>query len=189
MQWVRFDGDSDYDGMPWQTLGVGRLELRALKTIKKWKNQKIANRLGFLAFERHKKKSLLSHSGGFFLVTCPSPSQENIVEAGKTALKAWVFLNERGHSVQPLSLLSLSALHLEMGFGTLLESKKAPPDKIREMLTKEFDLLPGETPAWLFRTGKTLKEKTVSAPRRPTEEILTCNDAAYKPRRSGIIRK
>lgn len=158
-KWVRLspgEVDTNHTGMPWQSLGLRFFEIPAFGLFRKipflisvlWP-------LGMKLKVNKLTQDLIRSSAGLYCISIKKTNPSNIVEAGRLAFRAWLLLNGETCGVQPLSLASMTALDVNMGF--------APPDTSRsflehfrrgpEILARAFKLPRTETPIWLFRTG------------------------------------
>jgi len=157
-EWIRFDealAQSSRDGMPWRTLGVSYPESRMLQFCKNFGFQRVMNQLGFILNIRQLLRRQIASSAALYCITVSSDEPNELVLAGRTAMRAWLTLGQNGFGVQPLTLGSLSIYDYFTGS----VPKETPPRFMesfaagRSLYQKTFGLQASEVPVWLFRTG------------------------------------
>lgn len=179
VKWIRYDEASSVnsnDGMPWQNLGIKKQELpmfRWMLANPQWIKRIWPFGFGFKV-NMMTKQSLLK-SGGFLVVAVRSNQPRQLINAGRAAMRAWLFFTSKGFNMQPLSLASLTAFDFMTGHAPHYASQSFSEfyQQSLSIYQKEFTLSPGMMPVWMLRYG--IPEETsklVRTPRKPVEELV-----------------
>lgn len=180
LHWTRLsraESEARADGLPWQNLGIGRLDLLAMRLIRK--NPMWVPRLWELSFRKKVNavsRRLLTRCSGLLCIAIEQPcSPERIVEAGRLAYRAWLTLHAAGFGVQPHSLSSLVAFDVAIGAkppGTS-ETFERHFQTGADLLRREFGFEANALPVWAFRSGPVRPlPRSARARRRPVDELL-----------------
>ena len=176
MSWVRFsraDALARRDGMPLANLGVRSFEVPVLRLLRAcpWLARPLSA-CGSAAMPRRIVERQIRSSAALILVTVADARRETVVDAGRTALRAWLRLTAAGFGVQPLSLSSLNAYLASV---TDLIAPSAAPffREGRAVLQRAFGLGSSELPIWMFRTGLSPKlPDGMRTLRRAVDDVL-----------------
>ena len=179
MKWMRFsrrEEEATRDGLPWRSLAVNYPQSRVLRLCRSFRIQGVLNKTGFLWQIQRMLKRQVESSAALLCITVAAPGSENLVEAGRLGLRAWLRLNRCGYGVAPMSIASGSVYNATSG--------ALPPDARPEfvllfrrglaLLRRTFRFSEEEIPVWMFRSGRspTLPERA-RARRLPLEKIFT----------------
>jgi hypothetical protein len=158
--WFRLDRgevERTRDGMRRESIDLDALGVRVLRRCRAdYRYQRLANRLGFLRVLRRRMRARVRSSAALGCVTVEAPTWANVVAAGRVSMRAWLALTECGYGFQPISAATI----LVLGRAAGREPAGLPAafsDAIargEQVLRRTFGLAAGETPAWLFRTGR-----------------------------------
>jgi hypothetical protein len=161
-QWLRFDKTScetSRDGMSWQNLGLQKHERGLFQFL--LRHPRVFRGLWSLGFRRKVNKMSLQQiqgSAALFTVFLKTKAPDDLVSAGRMAMRAWLLLTQQGWSVQPLALSSLTAFDFVTGHAPAYAKK----DFFQHysagvaLYRQEFKMDPAWTPVWGFRIGKPL---------------------------------
>jgi hypothetical protein len=159
LKWVHLSKkeiEQNNTGMPWPSLGLRWHEMLTFRLFRKFPSLVAwLWPLGLKASVNALSKKLVQSSGGLYCISLKSYNPQAIVDAGGLAFRLWLLLNSRGYGVQPISLASMTALDINMGFSPPGTSRKYL-DHFRlgpKQLQKAFSLKNEDIPIWLFRTG------------------------------------
>ena len=164
-RWMRFSTQEirqTRDGMPWRSLLRGpETRLHYIQSRFWW----LATRLDWfpawlmqlqrLFFDDSGELTPLSFDDGAGLgcITVASDAKEDLVVAGRLAMRLWLLLNRRGYGLQPLTNLVSITYPRKLGTFDL-------PEKIRHLVQEDYAVLQrtygfsnGELPVFCFRTG------------------------------------
>jgi len=144
------------DGLPWRSLGVNYLESRLLLICKPYKVQALANKLGFMSLAKKVVREQISSSTAICCLTVPSSNVENLIEAGRAGMRAWLRLNQYNYGFHPMSLSALIPHFYVLGVADRIFPGLSDLGREGESVLRAFFGYPeGEIPIWLFRTGIT----------------------------------
>ncbi len=157
MRWLRLSQtqiQATNDGMPWPTLGIRGLELVAMRLMRHWGAQRIANALGATRMMERLCRQLMRSSAGLVLITISEPSRVSEVDAGRLALRIWVALNAERYGVQPMSIAPLMTyLAAQNRIPNLAPAYLERIKGLAAQFTTSFGLASDERPFWMLRTG------------------------------------
>lgn len=191
MSWVRFtrrETESRRDGMPLPNLGVRAIDTPILWLLRAFPSLvRPLSACGMASIQRSMVERQLRSSAGLVCVTITMPSTSAaakphaVIDAGRSAMRAWLRLTLAGFGVQPMSLSSLNAY---LASATdLIEPAAAP--FFRDggaILGRAFGFGADELPIWMFRTGRsTPLPERMRTLRLPMEDVL---DVASADRRA-----
>lgn len=159
-KWIRFSRTSatkSRDGMTWGSLGLPVFQKPLLKLVSLFPTiHKVSANLGATAGQRNTLAHLLKHSGGFGWIALASQSHADVISAGRTYNRMWLYLTARGYAFQPLSLATFPAFAYHF--------QGLPPDwpkrlhpyypKVIELIQRDAKIDAKWIPLWGFRTGK-----------------------------------
>jgi hypothetical protein len=179
LKWVRVDQsevDSREDGMPWWTLGIKKAELLPIRIFRRFPQFiPIVWKLGFQKQINQMTKTLAMGQGGLYCIAAKGGTPEQIKEVGRLAYRVWLALSLEGYCVQPLSIPSMTAFDVAMGFPppmtdpAAIHQFKVGYQKVRDF----FGFSKEQYPVWMFRTGKPMSPiQLISTPRVNVHERL-----------------
>ncbi|MEV0131098.1 hypothetical protein AB0H83_21865 [Dactylosporangium sp. NPDC050688] len=139
------------DGLTDRAMAMSRVEAAGLATMIGPRAYPVTRRLGGPALLAAASKGLLRYEGTVLVLVGSAVTPEAVVEQGRTLMRVWLALSERGLAVHPLSqLLDCAATSAQ--------------------LAARLGLAPDESPLAVFRTGRPLQEPVRSA-RIPASQV------------------
>ncbi|GIF22468.1 hypothetical protein BJ973_002792 [Actinoplanes tereljensis] len=138
-QWLRLSPRHPryaLDGLTDRALGLSRLEAAGLAAALSPVAYAAGRRLGLPAVLAASPRSLLRYDGDVLVLVGRADTAEHLVEQGRTLMRVWLDLSERGLAVHPLSqILDCAAtartleglLGLEVGFSALAVFRAGHP--------------------------------------------------------------
>lgn len=179
LKWVRTDQaeiKNHDDGMPWWTLGIQKVELIPIRIFRRFPQLiRLFWKLGFSKKMNQMTKALALRQQGLFCIAIKQTDPFHIKEAGRLAYRLWLTLSLEGYCVQPLSIPSLTAFDVAMGFPPPNTDERAIQNFQGgyQRLKKFFSFSKEQYPVWMFRTGKVLgSTQQISTPRVNVHERL-----------------
>lgn len=186
LRWVRLSDEeaaAHDDGVAWRTIGVEVPSMGATRLARHPWAYRLFDTLPVRGASHAWLGLQLASSAALWAVTVKPGRAEDLVAAGRLAMRAWLRFNRAGFGVQPLTLPALPVYNLACGglppttrpeFVRLFEQG-------RSVVARAFDWPSSELPVWMFRVGLAdpLPDR-LRAPRRRTHEILTI-DARSQP--------
>lgn len=144
------------DGMPATGLGIDFFQIQMLKLCKAFSIQRLFNLCGFIFFTRMHLKRLVKSSAALVCISVKGSRANDLLEAGRMGMNAWLYLTSRGYAVQPLSIPAMFSFawrnsHLPK---ELVENEVNLFSSGHDLLKKSFGCAEEYTPVWLFRTGR-----------------------------------
>ncbi|MEZ0390767.1 MAG: hypothetical protein ACAH59_01030 [Pseudobdellovibrionaceae bacterium] len=166
LSWIRFNSKqalATRDGMTWASLNVPAFQKPLVKLFVKF--PRIYQLIARLGGTKNNRQMLIQHlakSGGFGWLAVRRTDPQSLVDAGRTFFRMWLYLNHRGYSFQPLTMLSLLPFQSQLN---LLPEDWSPQlmalyPKILEQIQKEAMIEPQFLPLWGFRAGRVEKPLT-----------------------------
>ncbi|GAA1770134.1 hypothetical protein [Luedemannella helvata] len=132
------------DGLSDRALAMSRAEASGLAAVLAPRVYPVARRLGAPALLAAASKGLLRYDGSVLVLVGRAERPEDLVEHGRSLLRVWLSLGERGLAVHPLSQLIDCA---------------STARALRDLL----HLGPEEAPLAVFRVGRPVEEPVRSA--------------------------
>ena len=174
LRWIDFSGRAD-DGMPIAGLGLPAVSWPALKALKarpEWTSllPVRASQLAMQATLRHQ----LRHSSAIVAIGTRRRDDTALVEVGRVALRAWLWLTARRWAAQPITLTCLSAWYRALGHGAI-GGAALPADGLQNArkIGQIAGFRPDILPAWLLRIGPAPRAPMPArAPRRSENAVL-----------------
>lgn len=93
----------------------------------------------------------------YILITASDTNPYNLMEAGRTAMMAWIELDIQGYSAQPCNAATLPLVATANGFLPVNTSEKFQKLVLTEgpdILKQQFNLQADQKPIWLLRVGQ-----------------------------------
>ncbi len=166
------------DGMPVDTLGVGRLDKLAVRLLKNRSIAALAMRLGAGKKMGQADHALAKTASAFGMILARSTSIQDLLRGGAAMQKMWLACTVAGLKVQPMTS---PMLHTWL---SRMQDMKVYSDQQRERvneIAKRFTALhadrPTSMPVMIFRMGHAAPIEARCG-RRPVEDILTYSEAS-----------
>jgi hypothetical protein len=182
-RWLRLrkrEAIATKDGLPWKSLGVNYPISRVLLACKPYKVQTIVNKLGYVSLAKKLVKKQICSGAGVCCITIPASNVDNLVEAGRLGMRAWLRLNQHDYGFHPMSLSALITHYFVLGVADQIHPWLADLGREGEPVLREyFGYGANEIPIWIFRTGISAGfPKQHLTPRLDIDELLRF-EAAY----------
>lgn len=146
------------NGMPWQTLGINKLDLLPMRILKRFPSMiRILWKLGFSLKIKGLTQSLMSSQGGLYCLSIEGSGAAHVTEAGRLAYRLWLILGSEGYCVQPVSIASMTGFDVATGHPPP-QTNAESIEKFKigyKMLKAFFSLTDSAQPVWMFRAGQT----------------------------------
>ncbi len=160
LKWIRFSkkvAEETKDGLTWKSLQLKSFQKPFLKLLSVF--PKIYNLLARVGATKANSDLLgqqLQNSGGFGWLALSSSDPKQIISAGRSFFRMWVYLNSQGYGFQPIALATLPT-H-QFYFQTLPDDwssklKNLYPE-VASIIKKDFKLNSEFVPIIGFRTGQ-----------------------------------
>lgn len=132
------------DGLTDQAMALSRVEASGLAAMIAPRAYPVTRRLGGPALLAAASKGLLRYDGSVLVLVGGTVTPEAVIEHGRSLIRVWLALSERGLNVHPLSQLLDCA-------------------DTAAALRSHLDVTPDESPLAVFRTGRPLETPIRSA--------------------------
>jgi len=176
LEWVRFSrtqAQESGDGLSWRNLGLKPWELPVAAVIRKAPGSLPFVRAVMQASHHMRVLRQLRSSAGLVCVSIPMGDRQQIVDAGRLMMKAWLSLTRQGHGVQPMTLSSTICTSVCQEWTEMPEKWTQFFHEGDRLLRQQFALPARHAPIWMIRTGRSTplppKLKTF---RRPLSSVL-----------------
>ncbi len=179
-KWVRWsdrEAKETRDGVHWRGLAVPFLLSRLMKlAYKSERFRRFLRKTGApLKSQRRVGREQIDSSAAVGCFTASQVSPRLLVTIGGAFLRTWVRLNMAGYGLQVMALPSLHVFQHAAGVipTDYPETSKKAFARGKAVLQKSFGIPEEETPAWMFRTGKSSAlPDNWRTYRRPIAEII-----------------
>ncbi len=181
-QWLRFTDKSilsTRDGMPWQSLLRGKNNwVYYLRSRLWWLSMQFPwlptwlQSLEAQLFDDSSELTPVSYDdiAAIGCITTVSSSEEDLLNAGRLALRVWLSFNAQGYGFQPMTNLSSIVYPQHLNNFKLPDHLNPLVENSFEILQQTFQFPKSETPIFCFRTG------IASAPYPKNARTLRRND-------------
>jgi nitroreductase len=158
------------DGMPIESLELGRLGSIAFRGLKNWPVVKFLNHFGFSrAAANH--SAILMQRGAAGLIAAPDTSRSSFLQAGRAFQRLWLQATENHLALQPMSAIIFLQLRSRLrDYEGLTDEQMPIVDALNRDLSRFFELPETRVPAMLFRigfaagpSGRTIRRETETA--------------------------
>jgi nitroreductase len=153
LRWTPAEVARTRDGMPIESLELGRLGSIAFRGLKKWPVVKFLNHFGFSRAAAAHSIQLMQRCSAAGLITAPDLSPSSFVTAGRAFQRLWLQATKKNLSMQPMTAIIFMQLKSRLAdYEGLTNNQIAEIGKLREELDGFF-VLKDAVPAMLFRLG------------------------------------
>lgn len=153
LRWTREEIESTRDGLPIQSLELGRLGSLAFRSLKNWSVVRFLNRFGFSQAAANHSVLLMQRCSAAGLITAPDLSQLSFLSAGRAFQLLWLRATKENLALQPMTAIIFLPLKSRLGDSEGLTSGQTTMIRnLREELDAFFNLKDA-VPAMLFRLG------------------------------------
>ncbi len=159
-KWIRFTkqaAEKTRDGMTWRSLGLPFFQKPFMKLFSHFPNlYKLVADRGSTAGQKNMLKDHIKHSSGFGWLALKSADKNQLVSAGRTYFRLWLYLAARGYAFQPMSLATFPAFEAHF-HGLPQDWPKILHDyypRLRELIRRDSNMEAQWVPIWGFRTGR-----------------------------------
>ena len=160
------------DGMPIDSLELGRLQGKAFRLFSSWGLVSFLNQLGFSRFASRHSLHPMRSAPAVCLLTMRGGARSDYVRGGRVLERVWLTLTSLGIAMQPMTGITFLILRLRIAEGEGLSS--AHRQRLALIQRQLYDLFPlGDQEALilLFRIGYADPPSGRSL-RRPLQGVL-----------------
>ena len=158
LNWIHFSRKEEKlskRGMHWGCLAAPLPAVFTLYLMKKLNIFKILFSPLLATVAPHISRLQIRSSGALLLFTVTEPTLNAVFDCGRLSTLAWLYLESKGLSSQPITLASMQLLNQKLDPHFFSNNLKAKThfSKGPELLRSHFNFTKEECPAWMFRVG------------------------------------
>jgi Nitroreductase family. len=171
IRWTQAELENTRDGLPIQSLELGRAGSLAFRGLKRWSVVNFLNRFGFSRIAAKKSVMLMRRCSAAALITAPDTSHLSFMLAGRAFQRVWLQATKEGLAVQPMTAIIFLQLRSRLGdYEGLVGDHVAIIDKLRDDVHELHALPKDRVPAMILRIGFS-SPPSVRTMRRPIPEV------------------
>jgi hypothetical protein len=172
LRWGKPEAARSRDGMPIETLELGRFEQLGFRLLGFWPYARLLTMLGGTRLLPIRTQSVYERSGAIALLSVAGQERRDFVRGGEILERIWLTATLRNVSFQPITGITLLLRRLVTGGEGLSARHRQILARLKVELDRVFELPVGEAPIMLFRLGLA-PPPSARAPRLPPEDTLS----------------
>lgn len=154
IRWTREEVERTRDGLPVESLELGRVGSLGLRSLKRWYTVEFLNRFGFSKAAARHSLVLMQRCSAAGLIMAPDTSRSSFLDCGRAFQRIWLQATKENLSVQPMTAIIFFQLRSRLGeYDGLLHNQITSVNEFRRDLDSFFTLSKDGVPAMLFRVG------------------------------------
>jgi hypothetical protein len=154
LRWSQAEVERTRDGLPIDSLELGKLGSLAFRGLKSWPLVRFLNHFGFSKIAAGKSIELMRRCSAAGLITAPDTSPRSFLEAGRAFQRLWLQATEKNLALQPMTAIIFLQLRSRLNdYGGLMDEHFVIVDELNRDLGRFFELSETTVPAMLFRIG------------------------------------
>ena len=154
IRWTQDEVEKTRDGLPIQSLELGRLGSIAFRGLKKWPVVRFLNHFGFSRAAANHSVLLMQRCSAAGLMTTQDTSALSFVEAGCAFQRLWLQTTKENLALQPMTAIIFLQLRSRLkDYAGLSNEQIAIVDSLDRDLERFFSVPHAAIPAMLFRVG------------------------------------
>jgi hypothetical protein len=154
LRWNLDEVEHTRDGLPIESLELGKLGSLAFRCLKSWRFVQLLNRFGFSKIAAGKSTELMRRCSAAGLITAPNTSVRSFLEAGRAFQRLWLQATQDNLALQPMTAIIFLHLRSRLAdYSGLGKGQITLVDGLCDDLKKFFILPENSVPAMLFRVG------------------------------------
>jgi hypothetical protein len=172
LRWSQAEVERTRDGLPIDSLELGKLGSFAFRGLKSWPLVRFLNHFGFSKIAAGKSIELMRRCSAAGLITAPDTSPRSFLEAGRAFQRLWLQATKENLALQPMTAIIFFQLRARLAdYSGLTNDQITIVDGLCDDLKKFFAFPENRVSAMLFRIGFAAapSRRTI---RRPT--FITC---------------
>jgi hypothetical protein len=154
IRWNQSDIEQTGDGLPIESLELGKLGSTAFRILKNWRLVRLLNCLGLSKAAAANTVDLMTRCSAAGLLCAPDTTAKSFLETGRAFQRLWLSATHAGLALQPMTAIIFLQLKSRLGIYDGLNQKQSQlVDQLRDDLSDFFDLDHQRVPGMLFRLG------------------------------------
>ena len=154
LRWSQAEVERTRDGLPIDSLELGKLGSLAFRGLKSWPLVRFLNRFGFSKIAAGRSIELMRRCSAAGLITAPDTSPTSFLEAGRAFQRVWLQATQDNLALQPMTAIIFLQLRSRLAdYSGLSEDQITLVDELRDDLQRFFAVPSHSVPAMLFRIG------------------------------------
>lgn len=154
LRWNRTEVEQTRDGLPIESLELGKIGSMAFRGLKRWSVVSFLNYLGFSRAAAGNSVGLMQRCAAAGMITAPDLSPASFMEAGRVFQRLWLQAMQANLALQPMTAIIFFQLRSRLAdYSGLSGEQITVVDGLRRELERFFGLTEDRVPAMLFRLG------------------------------------
>lgn len=154
IRWNKTQVEATRDGLPIETLELGRLGSKAFRLLKDWSVVNLLNKVGLSRFASRQSIVLMHRCSAAGLIVAPNTSPMSFIRVGQAFQRLWLQTAKANLALQPMTAIIFLQLRSRLNELEGLNPKQAElTSHLRRELCALFHLSQDSVPAMLFRLG------------------------------------
>ncbi len=154
LRWNQAEVEKTRDGLPIESLELGRAGSLAFRCLKQWSIVSFLNRFGFSKAAASHSVALMRHCSAAGLLTAPDMSPQTFVQVGRAFQRIWLHATDQCLALQPMTAIIFLQLRFRLDeYQGLTERQFQTVGALSRELASFFSLSRDRVPAMLFRLG------------------------------------
>jgi hypothetical protein len=154
LRWDRNEVERTRDGLPIESLELGKLGSIAFRCLSNWALVNFINHFGFSKIASTNSVKLMRRCSAAGLITVPTTSPASFLEAGRVFQRLWLSATQVNLALQPMTAIIFLQLRSRlMDYNGLTKEQIIVADGLCHDLKRFFALPEDRVPAMLFRIG------------------------------------
>lgn len=154
LRWNQAEVEQTRDGLPIESLELGRAGSIAFRCLKYWSIVSFLNRFGFSKAAASHSVALMQHCSAVGLLTAPDLSPRTFLQVGRTFQRIWLHATDQCLALQPMTAIIFLQLRFRLDeHEGLTERQFQTVGALNRELVNFFSLSRDRVPAMLFRLG------------------------------------
>jgi nitroreductase len=174
IRWNPAEVERTRDGLPVETLELGKAGALGFRALKKWSVVETLNRLGLSVMAAKQSATLMRCCSAAGLITAADTSPISFLHVGQAFQRLWLIATQQRLSLQPMTAVVFLQLKSIVGdFHGLSPAQIAVANSLRDELARTYGISQGRVPAMHFRLGWASAPSGQTVRRPVAESILT----------------
>ncbi len=174
IRWNPAEVERTRDGLPIETLELGKAGTLGFRALRKWSVVEALNRLGLSVIAAKQSATLMRCSSAAGLITAADASPVSFLHVGRAFERLWLIATQQRLSLQPMTAVIFLQLKSIIGdFHGLTPAQIAVANSLRDDLSRAYGISPDRVPAMHFRVGWASAPSGQTVRRPVAENVLT----------------
>lgn len=154
IRWNQIEVERSRDGLPIETLELGKAGALGFRALRKWSVVETLNRFGLSVMASKQSATLMRRSSAAGLITAADTSPISFLHVGQAFQRLWLTATQQRLALQPMTAVVFLQLKAILGdLQGLTAAQTAVANSLRDELATVYRLAKERVPAMHFRIG------------------------------------